>query len=142
MSVTLYVRNADLSMRDADGRTPLMVAASKRNREVVKYIVGHRMNSRVIIEHLGQSPEDGIDGAVESMIVEELEACMQDAMSGHIDNADVKYNEIVDDLLITAVKTRNLKAIEVRHMFFRGISVFSMYCPFLDNLTTVRCPSI
>ena len=142
MSVTLYVRNADLSKRDEDGRTPLMVAASKRNREVVKYIVGHRMNSRVIIEHLGQSPEDGIDGAGENMIVEELKACMQGAMSGHTDNAEGKCNEMVDDLLIAAVKTRNLKAVEVRHMFFWDISVFSMYCPFLDNLTTVRCPSI
>ena len=120
MSVTLYVRNADLSMRDAAGRTPLMVAASKRNREVVKYIVGHRMNSRVII--LGQSPEDGIDGAGESMIVEELEDCMQD-ISGHTDNAEGKYNEMVDDLLITAMKACNLKAFEVSHMLFRGIYV-------------------
>ena len=139
MSVTLYVRNADLSKRDADGGTPLMIASSKRNREVVKCIVGHRVNSRVIID---QSPEDGIDGAGEDMIVDELKACMQGAMSGHTDNAKGKCNEMVDDLLIAAVKTRNLKAVEVRHMFFWDISVFSMYCPFLDNLKTVRCPSI
>ena len=96
MSVTLYDRKADLSKRDVDGKIPLMAAASKRKREVVKYILSHLGN-----DSHGGDFIDGQEPAEWEILT--LETCE------------------LDDLLIAAVQTGNLLTIKVSKMCFLDI---------------------